>query len=242
VFTKQYINQQLYAKYILGNFYYTNSFLSFASQFDNMSETATRIQQEAHSLFMQYGLKSVSMDDIAAKMGISKKTIYQFFSDKEQLVIQVISTIISKNQETCEIDRKRATDAVHEIFLAMQQMSDLFHHMNPSILFDMHKYYPESYKVFLKHKNTYLYNIIKDNIDRGIKEELYREDINVEIMARYRLESIIIPFHPEFHNNVKSNLVEIAKQISTHFLFGIVSQKGYKITQKYIQQQFKIKN
>lgn len=207
-----------------------------------MGETAIRIQQEAHSLFMQYGLKSVSMDDIAAKMGISKKTIYQYFSDKEQLVIQVITAIINKNQETCEIDRKRATDAIHEIFLAMQQMSELFHHMNPSILFDMHKYYPEAYKVFLKHKNGYLYTIIKENINRGIKEELYREDINIEIMARYRLESIIVPFHPEFQQYVKSNLVEIAEQISTHFLFGMVSQKGYKISQKYIQQQFKSKN
>jgi AcrR family transcriptional regulator len=204
-----------------------------------MTDTALRIQLEAHSLFMQYGLKSVSMDDIAAKIGISKKTIYQFYSDKEQLVIQVITAIINKNQETCEIDRKRAIDAVHEIFLAMQQMSELFHHMNPSILFDMHKYYPEAYKVFLKYKNGYLYNIIKENINRGIKEELYREDINLEIMTRYRLESIIIPFQPEFQQHVKSNLVEIAEQISTHFLFGMVSPKGYKITQKYIQQKIK---
>jgi AcrR family transcriptional regulator len=204
-----------------------------------MTDTALRIQLEAHSLFMQYGLKSVSMDDIAAKIGISKKTIYQFYSDKEQLVKQVIAAIINKNQETCEIDRKRAIDAVHEIFLAMQQMSELFHHMNPSILFDMHKYYPEAYKVFLKYKNGYLYNIIKENINRGIKEELYREDINLEIMTRYRLESIIIPFQPEFQQHVKSNLVEIAEQISTHFLFGMVSPKGYKITQKYIQQKIK---
>ena len=65
-----------------------------------MNETAKRIQEDAHALFMQYGLKSVSMDDIASKMGISKKTIYQFFSDKEQLVVEVISAIIKKNQET----------------------------------------------------------------------------------------------------------------------------------------------
>lgn len=207
-----------------------------------MNETANRILLEAHSLFMQYGIKSVSMDDIAAKMGISKKTIYQFYSDKEQLVVQVITAITQKNQETCEIDRNRASDAIHEIFLAMQQMSELFHHMNPSILFDMHKYYPEAFKVFLKHKNGYLYNVIKDNIQRGIKEELYREDINIEIMSRFRLESIVVPFNPDFQHNVKSSLVEIAEQISTHFLFGLVSPKGYKIIQKYIQQQIKSKN
>lgn len=123
----------------------------------------------------------------------------------------------------------------------MQQMSELFHHMNPSILFDMHKYYPEAYKVFLKHKNGYLYNIIKENISRGIKEELYREDINLEIMTRYRLESIIIPFQPEFQQHVKSNLVEIAEQISTHFLFGMVSQKDIKSLKNIFNNNLKVK-
>ena len=207
-----------------------------------MNETELRIQQEAHTLFMQYGLKSVSMNDIAAKLGISKKTIYQFFSDKEQLVIKVITGILNKNQETCDYDRKRASDAIHEIFLAMQQMAELFHHMNPSVLFDMHKYYPEAYKVFLKHKNNYLYTVIKENIIRGINEGLYRSELNVETITRFRLESIIIPFNPEFQHQLKSNLSVVSEELSTHFLFGLVSQKGYKIILKYIQQQIKSKN
>ncbi len=204
-----------------------------------MNETAKRIQEDAHALFMQYGLKSVSMDDIASKMGISKKTIYQFFSDKEQLVVEVISAIIKKNQETCSLDKSRSKDAIHEIFLAMLQMSDLFHHMNPSILFDMYKYYPNAYKVFHAHKNDFLFNIIKENLKRGIIEDLYRKDLHIEIVARFRLESMLIPFHPEFQTNIKATLAESSEELSRHFLFGIVSEKGYKITLKNIQNQKK---
>ena len=205
---------------------------------DNIDNKA-RIRLEAHDLFMQYGLKSISMDDIASKMGISKKTIYQSYADKESLVVEVITAIINQNQEKCDIDRKIATDAIHEIFLAMDQMSQLFHHMNPSILFDLQKYYAQGFEVFKSHKNNYLFEVIKKNIQRGVVEELYRPDINVEIMARYRLESIVIPFNPEFHSKIKFTLAQIAEELSKHFLFGIVSQKGHKLSLKYIQAKIK---
>lgn len=202
---------------------------------DIESDHKNRIRQTAHDLFMQYGLKSVSMDDIAAKMGISKKTIYQFFADKETLVAEVITAIIEENKRQCDLDKSRANDAVQEIFFAMEQMSSLFHHMNPSILFDLYKYYPKAFQIFQSHKNNYLFEIIKSNIQRGIAEELYRDDINQDIIARFRLESIVLPFHPEFHQKVKYTLAEIAEELSKHFLFGIVSQKGHKLILKYFK-------
>ena len=206
---------------------------------DLTNDTAIRIRQSTHDLFMQYGLKSVSMDDIAAKMGISKKTIYQFYSDKEQLVAEVVTAIIKHNQQTCDIDRSRSDNAVHGIFLSMEQMSLLFHAMNPSILFDLYKYYPQSFKIFEAHKNDYLYGVIKENIIRGIGETLYRPEIKIDIMARFRVESIIVPFKPEFQSSVKSNLATIAEELATHFLFGIVTEKGYKLILKYLKENAK---
>jgi arginyl-tRNA--protein-N-Asp/Glu arginylyltransferase len=103
----------------------------------------------------------------------------------------------------------------------------------------MQKYYPKAFQKFLNHKNDYLYNVIKENIIRGIKEELYRPEINVEILARYRVESILIPFNPEFHTKVRSNLLEIQHEVTLHFLYGLISQKGYKLTQKYQQERTK---
>jgi len=206
-----------------------------------MEETATseRIRQKAQDLFMQYGLRSVSMDDIATALGMSKKTIYQYYADKDELVDEVVGAIIRYNQSCCETDRQRAENAIHEIFLAMEFMMEIFRSMNNSLLFDMQKYHPAAFQKFAKHKNDYLYTIIKENLLRGIREELYRQDIKIDILARFRVESVILPFSPEFYGKVKSSLADIEEEILLNFLFGVVSQKGYKLTLKYQQDSKK---
>ena len=207
----------------------------------NMTEidNSTRIRQQAHALFMQYGLRSVSMDDIANSMGMSKKTIYQYFTDKDQLVDEVVSLKINQNQLICDCDRSRAENAIHEIFLAMDLVTQMFRSMNPSLLFDMQKYYPKAFGKFLEHKNNYLYNVIKTNLHTGIKEELYRPDLKIDVLSRFRVESIVLPFNPEFHTKVKSDMAEIQEELTLHFLFGLVTQKGYKVALKYQQERIK---
>lgn len=202
-------------------------------------ETKQRIQLAAHQLVMQYGIRSVSMDDIASNLGMSKKTIYQYFKDKDELVEAVVDGVIDTNQCICNTDRGKAENAVHEIFLVMDMMVEMFKTMNPSILFDMQKYHPSAYKKFQIHRNEYLYNICRQNIERGISEELYRPEINVEILARYRVETMLTAFNPEFQRSVKQSLLKIEEEIITHYLFGLVSIKGYKLTLKYIEQKEK---
>ncbi len=202
-------------------------------------ETKQRIQLAAHDLVMQYGIRSVSMDDIASNLGMSKKTIYQYFKDKDELVEAVVDAVIDTNQCICNDDRKKADNAVHEIFLVMDMMVDMFKTMNPSILFDMQKYHPSAFRKFQVHRNEYLYNICLQNLERGIHEELYRPEINVEILARYRVETMLTAFNPEFQRSVKQSLLKIEEEIIMHYLFGLVSAKGYKLTLKYIEQKGK---
>lgn len=200
-------------------------------------ETGLRVKQKAHQLFMQYGLRSVSMDDIASSLGISKKTIYQYFADKDELVDAVVDIEFRKNESICEYDRSNSKNAVHEIFMAMDMVVEMFSSMNPSLVFDMQKYYPKAFQKFHTHKNDYLYNVIRDNIKRGIVEELYRPELNVDIIARFRVESIMIPFNPEFFSKLKYNLAEIEEEFIIHFLFGMASVKGYKMIVKYQQER-----
>ena len=202
-------------------------------------DTSARIRQKADELFMQYGLRSVSMDDIANGLGISKKTIYQYYADKDELVNAVLGNIIKNNQATCELDCNCAQNAVHEIFLAIDLVKELFRSMNPSLLFDMQKYYPGAYKMFSDHKNDFLYGMIRQNLLRGIREELYRDNLDVEVLARFRVESIVLPFMPDFHTKVNISLAEIEEELTIHFLYGLVSQKGYKLILKYQEERKK---
>lgn len=209
-----------------------------------MTETdpKLRIKQSAHDLWMKYGIRSISMDDIAADLGMSKKTIYQYYADKDALVDEVVGAIIQLNQGCCEADRIKADNAIHEIFLAIEFMMEVFRSMNSSFIFDLQKYHPIAFARFSKHKNDYLFNVIRENLERGIKEELYRDDIKVDILSRFRVESVVIPFNPDFHGKLRASLADIEEEILMNFLFGVVSLKGYKTVIKYQQARNKKTN
>ena len=207
-----------------------------------MTETDTkeRIKKAAHDLVMKFGLRSVSMDDIAGSVGMSKKTLYHHYQDKHELVTVVIEGVLADNQCICQQHEKAAENAVHEIFLAMEMMVEMFQTMNPSIIFEMQKYYPVAYEKFHQHKTKFLLCHMQQNMERGIKEELYRTDVNPQILARFRVESMFIPFNPDFQRSLKNyNLLELEEQIITHFLFGLVTLKGYKLATKYMAAKAK---
>jgi TetR/AcrR family transcriptional regulator, cholesterol catabolism regulator len=204
-----------------------------------VNEIAVRIKEKAHLLFMQYGIRSVSMDDIASGLGMSKKTIYQFYADKDALVDEVISATFAQDQICCERDRDASENAVHEIFLAIEFIVEMFKAMNPSVLYDLQKFHPVSFMRFVKHKDTFLFGMVSDNLIRGIKEELYRPEINIELVARFRIESMMLPFNPEFKTKLKENIAVIEEEITMHYLFGLLTPKGYKLALKYQEKRNK---
>ena len=202
-------------------------------------EMKERIQRKAKDLFHRYGIKSITMDEIATQLGASKKTIYQYFSDKDELVDAIVTEMIGGAQEMCEKNISAAKDAVHEIFQAMDFVQEIFSDMNPSMMFDLERFHPKSFKTFLDHKNKYLYQVIRANLKRGVDEELYRPGINIDVMAKFRLEGMMIAFNQDVFPSSKFNLAELHKTIIEHFLFGVASLKGYKLILKYQQERLK---
>jgi TetR/AcrR family transcriptional regulator, cholesterol catabolism regulator len=201
-----------------------------------------RIKQKAHDLFMQFGVRSITMDEIALQMGVSKKTIYQYYADKDELVDAVIIDKLKFNQDCCLKDKAHSQNAIHEVFLAIEMMQEIFQNMNPSILFELEKYYPKSFEKFLQHKYSFLYKILTDNIERGIAEELYRSDIDTDVLVKARLESMMLPFNLQLFPKNKYQLVKVETELTTHFLFGLATIKGYKLITKYQQDSTKKTN
>ncbi len=202
-------------------------------------EMKDRIKQKADELFRSYGIKTVTMDEIAARLGVSKKTIYQSFADKDELVDEVMGDLLTHNQTCCNKDRSSATDAIHEVFLAMEMIQQMFQNMNPIILYDIERNHPATYQKFLHHKYKFLFEVIKENIERGKKEELYRADINSDVIAKIRIETMMLPFNQEIFPKNKFNLVDLEQQLIEHYLFGVSTIKGYKLILKYQQQRKK---
>jgi AcrR family transcriptional regulator len=202
-------------------------------------EPKERILVKSNELFNRYGIRSVSMDDIAAQLGMSKKTLYQYYTDKDELVNAVFDIILAVNKNNCTECIKKGENAIQEVFLSFDIMEEMLKTMNPSVLYDMQKYHPTAYKKFDDFKNSFLYKIIKANLERGIKEELYREEIDTDILSRYRLHTVLLSFNPEVFPSNKANLVYIEQQLIECFLYGLATPKGYKLIQKYKNQRTK---
>jgi TetR/AcrR family transcriptional regulator, cholesterol catabolism regulator len=205
-------------------------------------ETQQRIKEQAKALFTKYGIRSVSMDNIAGDLGMSKKTIYQFFADKDELVDAVVEQDIRDMQTDCNFCFSESSDAIDEIFMTMDRILDHFSELNPMLLYDLHKFHFNSFKKFKENKDTFLLEIIRKNILRGIQEGLYRPDLNVEVLSRYRLESMMAPFNIDVFPPSKFNLADVTLCIIEHFVFGLTTLKGYNLILQYQSERTKKKN
>ncbi|MBC7486939.1 MAG: TetR/AcrR family transcriptional regulator [Cytophagaceae bacterium] len=198
-------------------------------------ETGERILMEAEQLFFRYGVKSITMDEIAMHLGISKKTIYQFYKDKKELVYKVVETRMMKQQ--CEIAEiaEKAADPVQEILMTSDWLKNVFQNMNPFLLMEVQKYYPRAFSVFQAHRDKCIFVNIYNNIKRGIDSGLYRNSIDVDTIARLRMVCVDATLNPENFPLAKKNLNELQLQLIEHFLYGICTLKGHKLINKYKQ-------
>lgn len=205
-------------------------------------EARDKILSSAEELFIQYGIRSVTMDDVAREASMSKKTLYQYFENKDSLVTEVIkSHFINERVEFAEI-RSKAKDAIHELILVSQCLRKHVFRMNPSLLFDMQKYHGAAWEEYLQFKHSIVKGQIEDNIRRGISEGCFRAEIDPEIMAIFRVEQVQLVFNPKIFQNDKFNFPSVQLQIMDHFIHGLLTDKGRKKYEEYTQLETQITN
>lgn len=192
-----------------------------------------RILLKARDLMFQTGLRQVTMDDLATQLGISKKTIYQYFKDKDDLVKAVVGFELKSHQLMCQNCESNADNAVHEMFLTMETMKEMAKTMNPGTLMELEKYFPSAFDIIKKHKEEFFLSLIKQNIDKGIAQGFYRDDLNVAIISKYRLETIFIPFNLNAFPLSKFDPTTVHVQLMEHFVYGLMTVKGYELMQQY---------
>lgn len=196
-------------------------------------ETKERIIEQAKNLFLKLGIRSVSMDDICSHLAISKKTLYQHVADKDELVDMVLQGQISAMQaETMECCLQ-SENAIQEVIKTMEMLVKHFTSMNPVVLFDLQKFHLSAFNKFKDHKYQFTLEMISNNLKRGITEGLYRADINVDILSRFRLESLEIAFNVEVYPTNRYNLVEVSIAIIENFLYGVATEKGFALIEQY---------
>ncbi|HET6992823.1 MAG TPA: TetR/AcrR family transcriptional regulator, partial [Bacteroidia bacterium] len=120
-----------------------------------------RILLAAYELFFRYGIKSVTMDDIAKHLSMSKKTIYQYFRDKDEVVHTLMERSLQKDQDDFATIAKNAPNVVEEVFIMMKKMNDIFSTINPNIFYDLRKYHPQTWDLFHKFRTEFVVKMVE---------------------------------------------------------------------------------
>ena len=201
-------------------------------------DTKDKIIETATEQFMRFGVRSVTMDDIARQAGVSKKTIYQEFTDKNQLVYEAFDLAIENDKN--EMDQiPKYQDGVIEHLLGLSAfIKKRFSDFNPMVLHEIQRYFPQCWQLFEEFKNKHIANEIIELLEKGKTEGVIRKEINSEIMALMRIEQMMLTFDPLKFPTSKYNHVELQMQIFEHFLYGIFTDKGKEayLNQKNTQQ------
>ncbi len=192
-----------------------------------------RILQGGEELFLKAGIKSVTMDDIAKQVGMSKKTIYQFFKDKNELVIALVKKKLTEDECMIKDIIAKSTNVIEEMINMMKGSEEVFSRINPIVIHDMQKYHPGAWEVFQNFKAEVIIHTLEELLTKGIKQGYIRPEIDVKIIARMRVSQVETGFNTQIFPLAEFNPWKVQSQFLEHFNYGICTLKGYKLLNKY---------
>jgi len=201
---------------------------------DTQDKTIQYIQK-ASDTFLRYGFKSVTMNDIARELGISKKTLYQFVDNKNDLILRCLAMEMKEEQEFIVSVRQQQKNAIEEMLDIAVHVNQTLKKINPAALYDLQKYYPDAWKVIEAYTHEYIFAHIIENLERGKKEGLYRTDVEEDIIARLfigksqlLLNNTLFPY-PQYKTS------ELHSAHIMYHMRGVASDKGLKILEQHIK-------
>jgi DNA-binding XRE family transcriptional regulator len=199
-----------------------------------MNEDLKHILIKVRELYMKYGIKGITMDDVAREIGISKKTLYQFVTDKDELVGKFIEHEINLRQrEICNCFRF-GYNAIEELFEISLFMNKLMREQNPATDHDLRKYYPHHFQKVVKTRREGIYSYILLNLKKGKKEGLYRSEMNEEVIAKLYLSRSEMIHNNDLYTVEELTSVKISEELLIYHVRGIATEKGIVVLEKKI--------
>lgn len=191
---------------------------------------------KAAELFTRHGIKGVTMDDVARHLSVSKKTLYQHYTDKDELVESMVKEQVKMTELQCTSFKYTAENAVDELILIMEFMNQYFSQRNPTAFHDLQKYHTKAWGLFLHHKEHFLRKGIEENLKRGIKEKLFHADLNIKIVSKLRMEQIECVFDPQIFPINEFNIQQVHVHSMKLYAYGITTIKGHQLINKYLSK------
>ena len=139
----------------------------------------------------------------------------------------------------CRAMMEDTENAIEAMVRIKTMMDHSYKQTNPMVIMELQRYYPEGYKVFRESLVTQDVEAVKKNLQQGIEEGLYRENLNVDLVARFHIESALLLMQPNLMVNEREDLKAVNHEITELFLYGIMTPKGEKLYHKYKEKYLK---
>ncbi len=189
--------------------------------------------------FLEIGIKSVSMDDIAKRLGISKKTLYQIYKDKTDIVITALEYIKSNWLKLTDEYEKSTLNAIEREIEHLERYLSVIQKFKTTFLFDLQKFYPLQYEEFTTFKRELSYKSSYSGIVKGMKEGLYRDDLDPEFMAKYIVTISNATLNKEISAFSQEEILShrYTKNFYKYHLYGICTEKGRNLFDKLAKEK-----
>lgn len=192
-----------------------------------------RIIQGGEELFLQVGIKSVTMDDIAKHLGMSKKTIYHFFNNKNELVKALVKKKLVEDECQIKAIIEDSANVIEEMINMMKCSEGIFSRINPIFVHDLQKYHPAAWAEFQKFKANVLISTLEQLLTKGIEQGFVRADLDVKILAKMRVNQVEMGFNASIFPIVQFSTWKVQYQLLEHFNYGICTLKGHQLLDQY---------
>lgn len=198
-----------------------------------LDERWQRIVEGSARVFWTNGIRSVTMDDIAGELGISKKTLYLYVKDKSDLVTKVLQFTSARYHAHVTAIQEQGLNAIDEMFAIAQYISAEVSKLHPSLYFDLAKYYPEACRIMDQGKQVEVVRQVAQNMEKGMREGYYREDLNVPLLAKLYMVRFDQAMSVEQAKLAERySMSEINWELFRYHIRGIASKKGLDYLEK----------
>ncbi len=195
------------------------------------------ILAEAGKVFMRLGIRSVNMDDIAQHLRISKKTLYQYVKDKNELVQRIVKQLTEHHSSCIAGICDKGHNAIDENFEITRFVALQVGSIHPSVHFDLQKYHPEAWDLLQSTERADIYKCVADNMRKGIEEGMYRSDLNIDVIARIYISRFDVTFDGVLFPQDAYRFEDVSWELFRYHIRGIASDKGLKYLVKKVQKE-----
>jgi len=197
---------------------------------------------KAKEMFQRYGLRPVTMDDIAKDLSVSKKTLYKYFANKEELVEKAVDQVFETVSERMQGLLKSSGNAIDMLFAMDEVVCSNIESHDPGLQFQLERYYPELSAKLEERKRGMIYKMMFHNINQGKEEGLFREELNAEVVAFLYYSRARLMTESDMNHFRDMAIPDLMREVLIYHVRGIANAKGLSyLEEKLLSEKTKTK-